>query len=73
MKEIIEILNEIKPGIDYANEKNLITNEILTSFDIVMLISLLNNKFNVNITPIELVPENFENVDAIEKLINKLK
>ena len=73
MKEIIEILNEIKPGIDYANEKNLITNEIWTSFDIVMLISLLNNKFNVNITPIELVPENFENVDAIEKLINKLK
>ncbi len=73
MKEIIEILNEIKPGIDYANEKNLITNEILTSFDIVMLISLLNNKFNVNITPIELVPENFENVEAIEKLINKLK
>ena len=73
MKEIIEILNEIKPGIDYANEKNLITNEILTSFDIVMLISLLNNKFNVNITPIELVPENFENVEAIEKLINNLK
>ncbi len=73
MKEIIEVLNEVKPGIDYENEKNLITNEILTSFDIVMLISLLNNKFNINITPMELIPENFENVEAIEKLINSLK
>ena len=73
MKEIIEVLNEVKPGIDYANENNLITNEILTSFDIVMLISLLNNKFNINITPMELIPENFENVEAIEKLINSLK
>ena len=73
MKEIIEVLNEVKPGIDYENEKNLITNEILTSFDIVMLISLLNNKFNINITPMELIPENFENDEAIEKLINSLK
>ena len=73
MKEIIEVLNEVKPGIDYENEKNLITNELLTSFDIVMLISLLNNKFNINITPMELIPENFENVEAIEKLINSLK
>ncbi len=73
MKEIIEVLNEVKPGIDYANENNLITNEILTSFDIVMLISLLNNKFNINITPMELIPENFENVEAIEKLVNSLK
>lgn len=73
MKEIIEVLNEVKPGIDYENEKNLITDEILTSFDIVMLISLLNNKFNINITPMELIPENFENIEAIEKLINSLK
>lgn len=73
MKEIIEVLNEVKQGVDYENETALITNGILTSFDMVMLISLLNEKFDVNITVMDLVPENFESVKDIENLINKLK
>lgn len=72
-KEIIEVLNEVKAGENYENEKNLITDGILTSFDIVMLISLLNDKFGINITVMDLVPENFESVEKIEELINKLK
>jgi acyl carrier protein len=73
MKEIIEVLNEVKEGVDFENEKNLITDGILTSFDLIMLISALNNKFGVNITAAELVPENFESVEAIKKLIDSLK
>lgn len=73
MKEIIEVLEEVKPGEDYKNCKTLVTDGILTSFDIVMLVSLLNEKFNVNISVMDLVPENFESVDSIEKMIEKLK
>lgn len=73
MKEIIEVLNEVKQGVDYENETALITDGILTSFDMVMLISLLNEKFDVNITVMDLVPENFESVKDIENLIKKLK
>lgn len=72
-EDIINVLNEVKAGIDYEKEKSLITDGILTSFDIVMLISLLNDKFNINISVMDLVPENFETVTDIEKLINKLK
>lgn len=72
-EDIINVLNEVKAGIDYEKEKSLITDGILTSFDIVMLISLLNDKFDVNISVMDLVPENFETVTDIEKLINKLK
>ena len=72
-EDIINVLNEVKAGIDYEKEKSLITDGILTSFDIVMLISLLNDKFDVNISVMDLVPENFETVSDIEKLINKLK
>lgn len=71
--EIIEVLNEVKAGEDYENSKSLITNGILTSFDIIMLVSLLNSKFNIEIGVMNLVPENFESVSDIEKLINKLK
>lgn len=72
-EDIINVLNEVKAGIDYKKEKSLITDGILTSFDIVMLISLLNDKFDINISVMDLVPENFETVTDIEKLINKLK
>ena len=72
-EKIIEVLNEVNAGVDYENETSLISDGILTSFDIVMLISLLNEKFSVNITVMELVPENFESVSDIEKLINDLK
>ena len=74
MKEqIIEVLKQIKAGVDYENEKNLVSDGILESFDIVTLISLLNNEFGIFITVADLVPENFESVETIENLINKLK
>lgn len=73
MTEIINILNEVKPGIDYENETGLITNGIITSFDLVLLVSLLNDRLGVNITVVDLIPENFETVKDIENLVNKLK
>lgn len=73
MNQIIEVLKEINPNVDYKNEKHLISDGLLTSFDIVMLISLLNEKFNVNITVMDLSPENFETVEDIKKLIDSLK
>ncbi len=71
--DIIEVLNEVKAGVDYEKEDKLITDGILTSFDIIMLVSLLNNKFGVEIGVMDLVPENFESVNTIEILINNLK
>lgn len=71
--DIIEVLNEVKVGVDYEKEGKLITDGILTSFDIIMLVSLLNNKFGVEIGVMDLVPENFESVNTIEILINNLK
>ena len=73
MKEIIDILNEVKAGVDYENEKHLISDGIITSFDLVLLVALLNDKLGANITVVDLVPENFETVKDIENLVNKLK
>lgn len=73
MKEIIDVLLEVKDGVDYESEEHLISDGILTSFDLVMIVSLLNEKFNINITVVDLVPENFESVAAIKNLIDNLK
>lgn len=69
MNKLIEILNQIKPGVDYQNEKHLVSGGILTSFDIVTLIANLTDEFDIEITIKDIIPENFESIDAMEKLI----
>ena len=73
MEEVIKVLEEIKPGIDYKKEEHLVTDELITSFDIVMLVPLLNEKFNIEISVMDLVPENFESAKTIYDLVSKLK
>lgn len=73
MEKLISILNDIKPGVDFKNAENLINDEILDSFDIVTLVSKLNDEFDIEITAADLVPENFETLDAIYDLIKKLE
>ena len=73
MEEIIDILKEVKPGVDFNKEKNLVEEEILDSFDIVNLVAKLDEKFDIEITPADLVPENFSSAEAIKELVEKLK
>lgn len=70
MKSVEEILNEVKPGIDFKKEKNLIGDNILTSFDIITLVANLSSEYDINIDVTDIVPENFQSLEAIEKLIN---
>ena len=73
MEKIIEILKEIKPEIDFEKEEDLIGKGILTSFDIIKLVVNLNNEFDVEITPIHIIPENFYSAKTIKALIEKLE
>jgi acyl carrier protein len=70
---IIEILDSIRPDVDFANEKKLIDDGLLDSFDIVSIISELNDEYNISIRVTELKPENFNSVEAILNLVEKLK
>ena len=73
MKEqILEILEDINSDVDYETETALIDDGILDSFDIVSLVSELNSCFDINITVVELVPENFNSLDAMTELVERL-
>lgn len=73
MKEqILEILNDINSDVDYESDVMLIEEGILDSFDIVSLVSELNSCFDINITVVDLVPENFNTVDAMVALVERL-
>ncbi len=72
-EKIIEILNEIKSGVDYKNEKGIVDNGVLHSFDIITLVRKLSDEFDVEITAAELLPENFNSVEAIAEMIEDLE
>ncbi|MBQ6662824.1 MAG: acyl carrier protein [Firmicutes bacterium] len=73
MKEkILEILQEIRPDVDFLNENKLIDDKILDSFDIISIVGELNETFDVMIDAEELEPYNFNTVDAMVELVEKL-
>ena len=57
MDDIIKILEQIKPGVDFNTEENLIEEEILDSFDIVTLVAKLNDEFDIEISPADLIQD----------------
>ncbi|MBO5177227.1 MAG: acyl carrier protein [Lachnospiraceae bacterium] len=72
MNEIIEILSDLHPDIDFETAKNLVDNKILDSFDIVSLIAEINDNFDVAISAEEITPENFNSAESIWALVERL-
>lgn len=73
MKQLLEILKGINPGIDYETETELIDGGLLDSFSILSLIPELEDAFDIEITPIDMVPANFNSANAMWNMINRLK
>lgn len=73
MERLFEILSGIRPDVDFENEDSLVDEGILDSFDIVSIISELDDEYGVAIRITELRPENFNSAEAIFKLVQELK
>ena len=73
MEQVIKILEEIKPGVDYLKETDLIGGKILDSISIVEIVGELNDEFDIEITPIDIVPENFKSAEAIYAMVKRLE
>ena len=72
MEQLLEILKQLHPDVDFALEEDLIGDGILDSLDIVTLITEINCSFDVSIPAEEIIPENFASADAILALIERL-
>lgn len=73
MEKLLEILKGIRPDVDFENEDALIDDGILDSFDVVSIISELDDEFGVQVKINELDPENFNSVESIWNLVQKLQ
>ena len=73
MEELMEILENLRPDVDFEKETTLVTDGILESFDIVALVGELDETFDIEIKPNTLLPENFNSATAIWALVEKLR
>ena len=69
MNELIEVLKTIRPEADFSQSRNFIEDGLLDSFDVVTLVAALDKDFGVSIQGVDIVPENFKNIETIEALL----
>ena len=72
MDELLEILEDIKPNVDFKTCTDLIDGGYLDPFDILSIVSELNDAFGVEISPVDIVPGNFNSADALWKMVQRL-
>ncbi|MBQ7786280.1 MAG: acyl carrier protein [Clostridia bacterium] len=70
--QIIDILSEIVDDVDLDTCTTLIDDGILSSLDIIQLIGALNDEFDISIPATQIVPENFNSVDAMAAMVERL-
>jgi acyl carrier protein len=70
-EQIVKILTELRPEFDFNQDVDFIEEGMLDSFDVVNLVSELDSLFGISIDGVDILPENFASVEAIENLLKK--
>lgn len=70
---ILQILGSIKPESDFLEDEIFAGNQSLDSLDLIRLVGEIDEAFGISIEGFEMVPENFESVEAISALVRKYK
>ena len=68
---ILEILKEIKPECDFEASSNFIDDALLDSYEIVELVEAMEDEFGIFIDGMEILPENFVSIEAIQALVDR--
>lgn len=73
METLLEILNEIDDSVDYEKEEALIDDRLIDSFGVITLVAELEDKYDISIEAADIIPENFNSVAAMWKMVQRLK
>lgn len=69
--QIHEMLKELRPEFDFEESEDFVMDGLLDSFDIISLVSMLEEKYAVKVDGLDIVPENFVSLDTIVDLVGK--
>lgn len=73
MKSLLEVLKEVRSEIDYENEQDLVGSGLYSSLDILNVITALEDEYDIDIPPTEIVITNFRSMETIQSLIDRVK
>lgn len=71
MNRVKEILKNIKPEVDFESSDNFVEDGLLDSLELITLIEDLEEVFDIEIDPMEILPENFSSIQSIEETVMK--
>lgn len=69
MDKLLELLKEVRPDFDFTKSEDFIGEGLLDSFDMVLLVSRLEEVFGISISGTAIVPENFRDLERIKALV----
>lgn len=72
MEELIEILQSLKPDVKFTKDTRLVDDKIFDSLGMISLVAELSDEFDIEISPMDIVPENFETVETLYQMIKRL-
>ncbi len=73
MEELMNILEEICPDVDFENEEALVDDKLLSSFEIISIIAEISDEFGITLSPAEIIPDNFNSAQRMWNMIQRLK
>lgn len=73
MEKVIEILNSLKSGVDFASAEGIVTNKIIDSIDIATMIARIEDEFDIEITMEYMENKNFDSAQAIWEMVQDLQ
>jgi D-alanine--poly(phosphoribitol) ligase subunit 2 len=72
LDHMIELLEDVKGNVDYENCTTLVDDRVLDSFDILSIISSINDEFDVSVPAKDIVPDNFNSAQAMLDMVKRL-
>ena len=73
MCELLEILQELHPDVNFLTHNALIDGKVIDSFDVITLVAEINDRMDVAIPAEELIPENFNTYETLKALVERLR
>lgn len=73
MEELIRIMSDVRPDIDFRTATTLIDDDMIDSLNIISIVTEVNDFFGIEINVNDLLPENFNSAAALYELITKLQ
>lgn len=68
---VLAILKDIQPEFDFEDGSDFVESGYLDSFDVVTLVAELEDAFDISISALDILPENFSSLDSIAALVEK--